>query len=89
MSRFDINERIVEASTEFESVSGAAPRYVYLGFYEWEELRSYLSLVHGIDLRPASDKRAIHDSTAEGQMTRIGDSELLYVAKKSHLAVGS
>jgi len=65
------------------------PKYIYLGLQEWNELRSYLSLTHGIELRPCTDQRPIHDAATEGPTCKIGDSEVLYVAKLSHLGVGS
>jgi hypothetical protein len=76
MSRFDINEKILMASAEFESMTNKKPRYIYLGFEEWKDFAAYLNMTHGVELR--IDNNRI-----------VGGLEILYVPKPSHLGVGA
>lgn len=76
MSRFDINEQIVIAAAEYESKTGAKPKYLYLGFQEWKDFASYLQLAHGIGLKIDNNKV-------------VAGLEVLYVPKPNHLGVGT
>jgi hypothetical protein len=76
MSRFDVNERILVASAEFESMTNKKPRYIYLGFKEWRDFAAYLSMTHGVELKIDSNRA-------------VAGCEILYVPKPSHLGVGA
>lgn len=76
MSRFDVNEKVHMAMAEFESRTCQKPKYIYLGFKEWQDFDSYCQMVHGSKLKIDNN-------------SMIMGCEILYVPKPSHLGVGS